>query len=66
MAGKPQKTSGVASKPKASPDKPDLRQIGARVTAANYLRLKALAAMQDTTVQALVEQAIADFLAANQ
>jgi hypothetical protein len=39
------------------------QQVGARVTKATYRRLKARAAMQGGTVQALVEQAIGEFLA---
>ncbi len=41
----------------------DRQQVGARVTRATYRQLKARAAMQGETVQALVEQAIVDFLA---
>jgi predicted HicB family RNase H-like nuclease len=39
------------------------QQVGARVTKATYRQLKARAALQGVTVQALVEQAIDDFLA---
>lgn len=39
------------------------QQVGARVTTAVYRQLKARAALQGATVQTLVEQAIAEFLA---
>jgi predicted HicB family RNase H-like nuclease len=39
------------------------QQVGARVTKATYRQLKARAALQGGTVQALVEQAIDEFLA---
>jgi predicted HicB family RNase H-like nuclease len=39
------------------------QQVGARVTTATYRQLKARAALQGVTVQTLVEQAIAEFLA---
>ncbi len=39
------------------------QQVGARVTKATYRQLKARAALQGVTVQALVEQAIDEFLA---
>lgn len=39
------------------------QQVGARVTKATYRRLKAQAALSGVTVQALVEQAIDEFLA---
>ncbi len=39
------------------------QQVGARVTKASYRQLKARAALAGVTVQALVEQAIDDFLA---
>jgi hypothetical protein len=39
------------------------QQVGARVTKATYRQLKAHAALQGGTVQALVEQAIDEFLA---
>ena len=41
----------------------DRQQVGARVTKATYRQLKAQAALQGVTVQALVETAIDDFLA---
>jgi predicted HicB family RNase H-like nuclease len=41
----------------------DRQQVGARVTKATYRQLKARAALQGGTVQALVEQAIDEFLA---
>jgi hypothetical protein len=41
----------------------DRQQVGARVTRATYRQLKARAALQGGTVQALVEQAIDEFLA---
>jgi hypothetical protein len=40
----------------------DRQQVGARVTKATYRQLKARAALQGGTVQALVEQAIDEFL----
>lgn len=43
-----------------------LKQVGARVSADNYRKLKSMAALTDTTVQALVEQAIADFIGAHE
>lgn len=39
------------------------QQVGARVTKATYRQLKARAAITGATVQALVEQAIDEFLA---
>jgi len=39
------------------------QQVGARVTKVTYRKLKARAALAGTTVQALVEQAIDEFLA---
>jgi predicted HicB family RNase H-like nuclease len=47
--------------PKA--EKEQRQQVGARVTTAVYRQLKARAALQGVTVQTLVEQAIAEFLA---
>ncbi len=44
-------------------DGADRQQVGARVTKASYRQLKSRAALQGTTVQALVEQAIDEFLA---
>jgi hypothetical protein len=41
----------------------DRQQVGSRVTRATYRQLKARAALQGVTVQALVEQAIDEFLA---
>jgi len=38
------------------------QQVGARVTAAVYRKLKARAAMQGVAVGALVEQAISEFM----
>lgn len=40
----------------------DRQQVGARVDAATYRKLKARAALQGATVQTLVEQAITEFL----
>jgi predicted HicB family RNase H-like nuclease len=40
----------------------DRQQVGARVDAATYRKLKARAALQGTTVQTLVERAITEFL----
>ena len=42
------------------------QQVGARVTATVYRQLKARAALQGVAVGALVEQAIAEFLARGQ
>jgi hypothetical protein len=39
------------------------QQVGARVTKATYRQLKSHAALHGVTVQALVEQAIDEFLA---
>jgi hypothetical protein len=39
------------------------QQVGARVTKTTYRQLKARAALTGTTVQAMVEQAIDEFLA---
>jgi hypothetical protein len=39
------------------------QQVGARVTTSIYRQLKARAALTGVTVQTLVEQAIAEFLA---
>ncbi len=47
--------------PKA--DAAERQQVGARVTKASYRQLKARAALSGVTVQALVEQAIDEFLA---
>ena len=47
--------------PKA--DAAERQQVGARVTKATYRQLKARAALSGSTVQALVEQAIDEFLA---
>jgi hypothetical protein len=44
-------------------NKEQRQQVGARVTTAIYRQLKARAALQGGTVQTLVEQAIAEFLA---
>lgn len=54
----------VAEKPAptAANDKGERQQVGARVTKATYRQLKARAALQGETVQALVEQAINEFL----
>lgn len=41
----------------------DRQQVGARVTKVTYRQLKAQAALQGVTVQALVEQAITEYLA---
>lgn len=52
--------------PKPAPVKPvsaqERQQVGARVTATTYRRLKAKAALAGETVQTLVEQAIDEFL----
>lgn len=40
----------------------DRQQVGARVDAGTYRKLKARAALQGTTVQTLVERAITEFL----
>ena len=47
-------------------DTPSRQQVGARVTATVYRELKARAALQGVAVGALVEQAIAEFLARGQ
>lgn len=56
--------AAVAEKPSptAANDKGERQQVGARVTKATYRQLKARAALQGETVQALVEQAISEFL----
>ena len=48
--------------PRIAADQTERQQVGARVTKAIYRRLKSRAALQGVTVQALVEQAIEDFL----
>lgn len=54
----------AAERPALPPanDKGERQQVGARVTRATYRQLKARAALQGVTVQALVEQAISDLL----
>jgi hypothetical protein len=47
----------------ARADGAERQQVGARVTKATYRQLKARAALTGATVQALVEQAIDEFLA---
>lgn len=49
--------------PAKTPDAAERQQVGARVTKATYRQLKAKAALSGSTVQALVEQAIDEFLA---
>jgi predicted HicB family RNase H-like nuclease len=49
--------------PKAVPAQQQRQQVGARVTATVYRRLKAKAALEGVAVGALVEQAITEFLA---
>ena len=44
-------------------EKEQRQQVGARVTTTVYRQIKARAALQGVTVQTLVEQAIAEFLA---
>lgn len=44
-------------------DNEQRQQVGARVTTTVYRQIKARAALQGVTVQTLVEQAIAEFLA---
>jgi predicted DNA binding CopG/RHH family protein len=51
-----------ASQVVTATDKGERQQVGARVTKVTYRRLKSRAALQGVTVQALVEQAIDDFL----
>ena len=51
----------AANAPKA--EATERQQVGARVTKATYRQLKARAALTGATVQALVEQAIDEFLA---
>lgn len=41
---------------------PDRRQLGARVSSDLYRRLRVLAAERETTISALVEEAIRDLL----
>jgi predicted HicB family RNase H-like nuclease len=50
-----------AERPKR--DNEQRQQVGARVTTTVYRQIKARAALQGVTVQTLVEQAIAEFLA---
>jgi predicted DNA binding CopG/RHH family protein len=52
----------VAPTPAAAAANQNRQQVGARVTSATYRKLKARAALQGVTVQALVEQAIVEFL----
>ena len=47
----------------ARAERAERQQVGARVTKASYRQLKARAALSGATVQALVEQAIDEFLA---
>ncbi len=54
-------TPPAATAPRA--DNVERQQVGARVPKATYRQLKARAALTGKTVQALVEQAIDEFLA---
>jgi hypothetical protein len=54
----------AATKPAASPPV-ERQQVGARIPVSKYRQLKARAALQGVRVQALVEQAIDQFLATN-
>lgn len=54
----------VATKPPAAPAV-ERQQVGARIPVSKYRQLKARAALDGVKVQALVEQAIDQFLAAN-
>jgi hypothetical protein len=56
----------AAPAPIVSAETIERQQVGARVTKATYRRLKARAALAGKTVQALVEQAIDEFLAASE
>jgi predicted DNA binding CopG/RHH family protein len=49
-----------ATKPTLAPPR---KQVGARISAATYRQLKARAALDGVTVQALVEKAVEQFLA---
>lgn len=64
-----QPTSTIAPDQPSAPvdhDKVELKQIGTRITAANFRRLKTMAAMRDTTIQSLIEQAVSDLLVAHE
>jgi hypothetical protein len=70
MAGQPRKpmtfsVNAAAPAPAsvARAEGAERQQVGARVTKATYRQLKARAALTGATVQALVEQAIDEFLA---
>lgn len=54
----------IAMKPVAPPAV-ERQQVGARIPVSKYRQLKARAALDGVKVQALVEQAIDQFLAAN-
>jgi hypothetical protein len=53
----------AVSAPIKGAESTERQQVGARVTKTTYRQLKARAALTGTTVQALVEQAIDEFLA---
>ena len=55
--------SAAAPAPIKRAETAERQQVGARVTKATYRQLKARAALTGATVQALVEQAIDEFLA---
>ena len=56
-------TSAAAESPKPPREKEPRQQVGARIPAMTYRKLKARAALQGEAVQSLVERAIEDFLA---
>jgi predicted HicB family RNase H-like nuclease len=53
----------TAAAPAVKLDATERQQVGARVTKEKYRQLKARAALTGATVQALVEQAIDEYLA---
>ncbi len=65
LAQPPEPAPSAAPAPASIPkvEGAERQQVGARVTKATYRQLKARAALSGSTVQALVEQAIDEFLA---
>lgn len=61
-----EKVAAVIALASPTDDGQTRQQVGARVTATVYRQLKAKAALQGVAVGALVEQAIAEFLARGQ
>jgi predicted HicB family RNase H-like nuclease len=53
----------ITAAPAVKLDATERQQVGARVTKEKYRQLKARAALTGATVQALVEQAIDEYLA---